>query len=206
MRDRTNLVRWVSRVGWVRWVSLVSSVTWVAFAALMAGCASTQAPTRAEISQEVVLESQVRAVDPVTREITLERQDGTQVVIVAGPEVRNFAQIEVGDTVKAQYRESLSAQRLEPGEVGPEPVAELGVGVAEAGSKPGVGIGAGVAVTVTVETVDAKHHIVVFTTPDGDVRTVQAEREEGQNFIAGLKPGDRVVLIYTEAAALTVEE
>jgi len=175
-------------------------------AALAAGCASTEAPTQAEISQEIVLKSIVQAVDAETREITLEQQDGTKVVIVAGPQVRNFAQIDVGDTVEARYRLSLSARRLEPGEVGPEPTAGMAVGVAEAGSKPGIGIGVGVEVTVTVESVDKKQHIVVFTGPAGELHAVRAQRDEGRRFISGLKTGDRVKLVYTEAVALTVDE
>jgi len=174
--------------------------------ALVVGCASTKAPTQAKISQEVVLASSVRAVNAETREITLERKDGTTVVIVAGPEVRNFAQIEVGDTVKARYRESLSALRLKPGEVEPDPVAEIAVGVAEPGGKPGVGIGTGAIVVVTVESVDTKSHIVVFSGPTGGLRSVRAQRDEGRRFISGLKRGDRVKLVYTEAVALTVEE
>ncbi len=180
-------------------------------AALAAGCASTPAPTKAEISEEIVLESTVQAVDAETREITLERQDGTKVVMVAGPEVRNFAQIAVGDTVRARYRVTLTAHRLKPDEVAPEPTVGLAVGVAEKGAKPGIGIGAGLEVTVTVQSVDTKQHIVVFTGPAGEgpageLHSVRAQRDEGRRFIAGLKVGDRVKLVYTEAIALTVEE
>ncbi|MHC4816539.1 MAG: hypothetical protein ACYTF8_00565 [Planctomycetota bacterium] len=175
-------------------------------AALAAACASTAAPKQAEISEEVVLESTVRAVDAETREFTLERQDGTKVVIVAGPEVRNFAQIAVGDTVKARYRVSLSAERLEADDPGKEPTAGVTVGVAEAGSKPGASIKVGAEVTVAVETVDTKQHIVVFTGPEGKLHSVRAQRDIGRRFIAGLKTGDRVKLVYTEAVALSVEE
>ncbi|MEE8107466.1 MAG: hypothetical protein V3T86_18175 [Planctomycetota bacterium] len=178
-------------------------------AALAAGCASTEAPTRAEISHEVVVESTVQAVNAETREITLQREDGTKVVVIAGPQVRNFAQIAVGDTVKARYRVSVTAQRLKPDEAGPEPTAELAVGLAEEGSKPGIDVGAGVEMTVTVESVDTKQHIVVFKgkgRPAGELHSVRAERDEGRRFIAGLKVGDRVKLSYTEAIAITVEE
>ena len=174
--------------------------------ALAIGCGSTTGPKQAQISQEVVLSSSVKAVNADTREITLEREDGTQVVVVAGPDVRNFDQIDVGDTVKARYRESLSAVRLDPDEVALEPTAVVAAEVAEAGTKPGVGIGAGAAVTVTVQSVDTDQHIVVFSGPSGELRSVRAQREEGQRFVDGLKPGDRVDLVYTEAAALTVEE
>lgn len=174
--------------------------------ALAAACASTAAPDRAEISEEVALESTVQAVNAETREITLQREDGARVVIVAGPAVRNFAQIEVGDTVRARYRVTLSAERLKPDETGSEPTAGVAVGVAEAGSKPGISIGAGAEVTVTVETVDTKKHIVVFTGPEGELHSVRAQRDEGRHFVAGLKSGDRVKLAYTEAIALSVEK
>ena len=179
-------------------------------AALAAGCASTPAPTQAEISQEIVLESTVQVLNAETREITLEREDGTKVVLLAGPEVRNFAQIAVGDKVRARYRVTLSAQRLEPDEVASEPTVGIALGRAEKGSKPGIGIGAGVEVTVTVQSIDKKQHIVVFTAagegPEGELHSVRAQRDEGRRFISGLKVGDRVKLVYTEAIALTVEE
>lgn len=175
-------------------------------AALAVGCASTGAPTQAEISEEVVLESTVQAVNAETREITLEQEDGTKVLIVAGPDVRNFAQIDVGDTVKARYRVSLAAKRLEPGEAESERATGVTVGVAEAGRKPGVSVKVGNEVTVTIESVDTKQHIVVFTGPEGKLHSVRAQRDEGRRFISGLKTGDRVKLVYTEAVALSVEE
>jgi Cu/Ag efflux protein CusF len=175
-------------------------------AALAAACASTAAPTQAEISEEVVLKSTVQAVNAETREITLKHEDGATVVIVAGPGVRNFAQIAVGDTVKARYRVSLSAQRLKPDDAGSESGAEVTVGVTEAGRKPGVRVKVGAEVTVTVETVDTKQHIVVFTGPEGELHSVRAQRDEGRRFVSGLKTGDRVKIVYTEAVALSVEK
>ncbi|NUN52907.1 MAG: hypothetical protein HUU06_09010 [Planctomycetaceae bacterium] len=56
-----------------------------------------------------------------------------------------------------------------------------------------------------VVTVDAAKHVVSFTDPDGTLRVVKAEREEGRKFVAGLKAGDRVEIIYTEGVLLGVE-
>jgi hypothetical protein len=148
----------------------------------------------------------VQAVDAETREFTLLREDGTQVVIIAGPEVRNFAQIEVGDKVRARYRVSLAAVRLKPEDEGSEPTAGVTVGVAELGSKPGVSVKVGAEVTLTVESVDTKQHIVVLGASDGKLHSVRAQRDEGRRFIKGLKTGDRVKIIYTEAVGLAVEK
>ena len=186
----------------------MNRVTWMAIPvmSLALACASNDAPQRASISQELTLESSVRAVNPETRQITLHNEDGSDVVIVAGPDVVNFDQIEVGDTVRAQYRETLAAERLDPDEPTREPMAEVAVAQAEPGEKPGAGVAAGAAVTVTVQSVDHDQHIVVFSDESGALQTVRAQQEEGQAFVAGLKTGDRVQLVYSEAIAITVEE
>jgi hypothetical protein len=175
-------------------------------AALIASCATTpEAPTFAEITDEVSVEAIILSVDKTSRELTLRRPDGTSVVVVAGPEVRNFDQIEAGNKVSARYTVSLSARRLAPEEPSPQPTAGVAAARAEPGEMPGAAIGAGVAVTVVVKSVDLEQNVVVLTDPEGAIHAVEAEREEGQRFIAGLKPGDRVELVYKAALVLAVE-
>lgn len=170
------------------------------------GCQSApEPPNSAEITNEVKAEATVRAIDRLTRQITLRREDGTQFAFVAGPEVRNFDQIEVGDTVKAHYIEMLSARKLAPDEPSTETAGEVATARAERGEQPAGVISTGVAMTVRVESVDLEQHLVAFTDPAGRLRAVRAQRDEGKAFVAGLKPGDRVELIYGEAVAITVE-
>ncbi|MEM9381952.1 MAG: hypothetical protein AAGB93_18495 [Planctomycetota bacterium] len=174
--------------------------------ALAASCQSAPEPMKsAEISNEVTASARVVAIDPATREITIEREDGSQVEMVAGPEVRNFDQIEVGSVVEASYVETIAARLLEEGEAGEEPAAGVAAGRAAEGEAPGVGLAVGVTMTVEVQSVDKDQHLVVFTDPDGILHAVRAEREIGQQFVQGLKQGDRVELTITEALALTVE-
>jgi hypothetical protein len=61
------------------------------------------------------------------------------------------------------------------------------------------------AMTVVVKSVDQEQHVVTFTDPNGVLREVEAERDEGKSFVKGLKPGDRVELIYEEVLAISVE-
>ena len=58
---------------------------------------------------------------------------------------------------------------------------------------------------VTVESVDKDKHIVVVTGPSGDLQAIEAQRDEGKKFVAGLKPGDLVEIRYGQALALAVE-
>jgi hypothetical protein len=125
--------------------------------------------------------------------------------VVAGPEVRNFDQIEAGNIVTARYVVSLSARRLDPDEADTEPSAAVLTARAEPGQAPAGAIRADVAMTVLVKSVDQDQHVVTFTDPNGVLHVVEAERDEGKNFVRGLKPGDRVELVYEEAFAMSVE-
>ena len=52
----------------------------------------------------------VTAVDPAKRLISLEDQDdGREFTVEAGEDVRNFAQIKVGDEVNVEYYQALAA-------------------------------------------------------------------------------------------------
>src|SRR5262245_20688925 len=57
----------------------------------------------------------VANVDPATRTIQLQGKDGKTGSFVAGPEVKNFAQIHKGDKVVVSYYQGISAQVLPPG-------------------------------------------------------------------------------------------
>ena len=176
-------------------------------AALSMACATTpKEPKRARIVQEVVAEASVRSVDAATREIMLERPDGTRIRVVAGPEVLNFDQIAVGDTVIARYAETISARQLGPDEVPLEPEIVVAGGAAEAGARPAAAVGVGLALTVKVESLDLAQNLVVFTDPSGALHAVRPETDEGKEFIKALKPGDHVELMFTEETVISVEE
>jgi hypothetical protein len=176
-------------------------------ATLVVGCSSTpKEPERARIVHEVTAEASVRSVDAATRMIELERADGARILVIAGPEVRNFDQIAVGDTVTARYAETISARQLGPNEIALEPGVIVAAGAAEAGARPAVAIGAGLALTVTVESLDFNENLIVFTDPSGALHAVRPQTGTGRTFIKKLKVGDRVELMFTEEVMLSVEK
>jgi hypothetical protein len=175
-------------------------------ATLIIGCASTaNAPAKAKITTEVSVEATVITFSKATREILLERADGARVIVVAGPEVRNFNQIAAGDILNARYTVSIAARILASDEPDTEPTVGLTAARAELGDKPAGAIGAGVQMTVVVNSVDSKRHIVVFTGPDGVVQVVEAQYDEGKKFVKGLKSGDRVELVYGQSVMLEIK-
>src|ERR1035441_702220 len=78
----------------------------------------------------------VTGIDKATRKVTLVTKDGTKSTVKCGPEVANFAQIEVGDQVKATVTEQLLIFVRRPGEPSGDGAAGV-VALAPIGAKPG---------------------------------------------------------------------
>jgi len=173
----------------------------------VSACKSGDAPPdHAEMSQEVTVSAKVTAVDPALRLVTLQDDMGESMTVLCGPAVIKFDQIDVGDSLKVRYHETLAAARLAPGESMEGTTEGMAAGAAEPGAKPAAGLGHAIITTVRIESVDKEHSIVTFTPPEGGLRSVRAVRPEGQAFVRGLKVGDLVRITYAEALAVSVEE
>jgi hypothetical protein len=177
-----------------------------ASAALMflAGCASSPpAPIERKTVKQV--EATVVAIHSSKRLVGLRRADGQVVTVELGPEVVNFDQIKVGDRVIASYFEAISFSLLAAREATAPGAAGVVAGRAMPGERPEAALGGFIETTVTIESVDNAAHTVTFTGDDGMVRTVSVEREDGRAFASRLRPGDRVLITYAEAIAISVE-
>jgi hypothetical protein len=151
----------------------------------MADETSTAAETTAAVPQEkpsikkestLTLEATVTAVNKETREVTLENASGESITVVAGDEVRNFAQIEVGDKLTVDYMEAVDIQVLGPEgtEVGAEGVA--GAARAAPGEKPGGAMVSGTTVVVVIEAIDKEMETVTVKGPSGNSKTVKSRK------------------------------
>ena len=58
----------------------------------------------------------VEAIEASTRTLTLKKPDGTFVTTVAGPDVKRFSEVRVGDKVNARYYENVIVRVKQPGE------------------------------------------------------------------------------------------
>jgi len=187
---------------------------------LLAGCASQSKepvapPAPAPVAQEpaaqdrpgkmkagmVTVTATVKAVNKKSRVVTLKYPDGKEAKVKCGPEVRNFAQIRVGDEVKAEFLESVELFIADAPE---KPAGEHTEELARAplGAKPGVAAIDTVEVKATVEAIDYKTREVTLKGPEGQLQKVvvgpQAKR------LAEVKPGDTVVARLTKAVSITV--
>ncbi|MCI0589120.1 MAG: hypothetical protein L0323_20070 [Planctomycetes bacterium] len=195
-----------------------SGVRLLGLAALFLACpsvpaakatASGQTPAApgksAKISSESTATAEVVAVGKELRLVTLRREDGRLLEVVCGPEVRNFDKINVGDTLRARYQESLTASLCAPGEK-PGPVVGAVTGArAKKGERPAGAAGIAVSLRVKIESIDLPHDIVVFSPASGDLIAHRIATPEGREFVKGLKVGDVVRLDYAEVLALSLE-
>ncbi len=145
----------------------------------------------------------VTAIDSATRHITLTSPDGTLTTIKAGPEVRNFDQIHVGDQVKTTMTEMLAVSLRPKGAPAPAGGETTTVTVAPKGAKPGVQKVETSEITAKITGLDTDKRMVRLQYPDGTSRTVKVRDDVD---LAAVHMGDDVVMQYTESLAIHVEK
>lgn len=177
--------------------------SFLAAAAVAVSLISTSALAQsAERSITLEVDAKVLNVFPDTRTVVLDNAStGQTEFIVAGPEVLNFDQIEVGDEVKAVYTVGLAARMALPGEV--DTITELEAQAAE-GEKPGGAAGTAVTLVLEFMSFDAATSEAVVKTADGVEQTIEVASDEGREFAAGLVAGDKVALTFTEGVAVVI--
>jgi hypothetical protein len=151
--------------------------------------------------EEASLTASVEAIDYGKRTVALKGPRGNVVVLKAGPEVKNFNQVKIGDRVTANYFESTAIFVRKPNE---PPFAEevSAVQLAAPGERPGVSAVETVEVTALVEEIDYKNRTVTLRGPQ---RTATLKVDKNVKRFDEVKKGDELVVRHTEAMAITVQ-
>ena len=152
-------------------------------------------------TQTVSATATIQAIDATSRTVTLRSEKGEEDTFQAGPEIKRFNELKVGDKVKATYWESVVVQVLPPGTAAPAGSTSAAVTPGK-GKSPAATAAVQHTTTVTVKAIDPKVPSVTVTTEDG--RTVTRKIEDPNN-VAKLKVGDKVSITYTQALLVTVE-
>jgi hypothetical protein len=143
----------------------------------------------------------VSAVDKETRSVTLATPDGHKTTFKAGPDVRNFDQIAVGDNVTAHVWEQSSVQ-LQKGNPTTQAEAAVAAGRAPKGTKPGGFIVASAEQTATIVAVDLNTRQLTLQFADGKWQSFTV----GPNInLAKATVGDKLSVRHSEGAAIVVQ-
>ncbi len=158
----------------------------------------------AERTMTLEVNATVRSVDAETRMIVLDNETtGRSEIIIAGPEIVNFDQIEAGDKVKALYTLGVAARMAMPNEV--DGVLEID-GQAIEGEKPGALTGTAVTLVLEFISFDPVASIATVKDSSGDEQMIEVETDAGREFAKELYSGEMVALTFTEGLAVGIVE
>ena len=159
-----------------------------------------KAPGAAAIAQTVKATATITAIDAATRAVTLKGPKGNEMVVTADPEVKNFAQMKVGDQVDVEYVESLALELKKGGGAPVAATVKEGAAAAKPGERPAGMVGQQVTVVADVIDVNPQTQVVTLKGPK---RTVELKVRDPEQFKL-VKKGDQVQATYTEAMAIAV--
>jgi hypothetical protein len=165
------------------------------------GTAVGSEPGKAAMVRALKVSAQVVAIDKATRTLTLKGPDGNTVDVVAGEEVKNFPQIKLGDFVVVQLLQSLALELKKT--KGGEPLAAREAGAsAKPGERPAAAAAREITAIAKVTAVDPKAKTISLKGPRGNVVKLDVQNPDHFKVV---KVGDEVEVVYTEAAAISVE-
>jgi hypothetical protein len=142
----------------------------------------------------------IEAIEAGSRTITLKKPDGTYVTTVAGPEVKRFAELKIGDKVNARFYETVVVRLKKPGE--PD-VDSAGKAVTPSDTVlPGGTKAKQRTITASITNIDMNAPSITFTGPNGWKYTSRVQDKEA---LAKVKVGDKVDIVWTEAVLVSVE-
>jgi len=178
--------------------------------ALLNPAAAQQHPVLKNVIPEaasMTIQANITAINPNTREITLQGPSGKKVTVTAGPIVR-LEMLKVGDTVNAKYYRSVAFDISGP--KGGSGTSKSTAGTMQAIEQRAEGPG-GVAARVTevqglVVGIDrAANSIDVVNPSGGGVYTIEVTDPERAAMLSQVKIGDTVTAVVSEALAASIE-
>ena len=137
----------------------------------------------------------VTAIDKSARKLTVKMSNGEKALIQVPADVQEFDKVKVGDKIDVDYMQSVALGFL------PKGTKPSSTEVEAAG--PGMA-GRQMSVSAEVIKVDAANNQVTFKGPKGTHRIVTVQDPDLQARLPNLKPGQVVVLQYTEAMATAI--
>lgn len=187
-----------------RFATLLSATAAIALVTLGATpvLAADQGKPGGSVSASTTRTATVTKIDAKDRWVTLKLEDGRLVDVQAGPAVKNFPQIKVGDHVVATVEDTVSIEVVPAGQAAPNVSGGSSLVTAPKGEKP---MGMAVDTTVvsgTVTAIDYDKRLVTLLGPAGNSHTVEvgpAAKKFNQ-----VKKGDVIVATLKTSTSIEV--
>jgi hypothetical protein len=170
-------------------------------AIVLSSAAGAQTPVTKTLTAPITQTVTIQAIDESDRLVTIRNAKGEESTVYAGPEVKRFSELKVGQQVQMRYYESVVFM-LARADQKTAALKEANAVTPSKNAAPGGTIGRQLTATVDVVAVDPSVPSITIKTAAG--RTITRKVEDAKH-LKGIKAGDRIVITYTEAALLQVE-
>jgi hypothetical protein len=156
-------------------------------------------------AMHATLTAEVTALNLSNREVTLKGPQGNEITVEAGPEIKRLDEFKVGDFVRVDYLIAVAAEVRPPtAEEAEHPlVITDAAGRAPSESAPAGGVARQLKVVTTIEALNRPDQTVTVKGPMGNYLTA---RVADPDRLTQVHIGDTVVIVYTEALALSLEK
>ena len=152
------------------------------------------------MAEAVELQGIITAIDKNTREVTIKGGSGNTLTVTAGPQVKNFKQIKVGDLVTLSYVAALGLELKKGGGRLRERIESEQTASAKPGEKPGAGKSRTVKIIADVTAVDARAGTITLRGPQRSADLVVKDKE----LLTDIRVGDQIFATYEEAAIVSI--
>jgi hypothetical protein len=154
-------------------------------------------------TQTVKLSAQVVAVDHENHRVTLKGPQGGVRTIDVGEGARRLDEVEVGDTVQAEYVQHLQVEVMAVEGAKPGKGTMTAVARAPESEQPGMMASETTISMATVQAIDLEQGTFKLKWAEDDIREYVARDREN---LKRADVGDLVVVTYTEAVAMQLQE
>src|SRR5947207_5921272 len=126
--------------------------------AVMAGTA----PGKAGVVETMKVTATITAIDKATRDVTLKGPQGNEITVTAGPDVKKFDSLKVGDQVDVQYVEALTLELKKGGGMVVARTEQKGAVGTKPGEQPAGAVGRQVTIVADVVAVDPAKQVITL--------------------------------------------
>ena len=187
----------------MRKIAALTLMLLLTFPAVQADQASVADKPSIATTQTIKLTAQVLAIDHETRQVTLQGPQGNVRTIQLDKEARRLDEIEAGDTVYAEYVQHLSIEVVAGDGAKPGSGSMSTVKRAPDSELPGVVTTETTLSMATVEEINLEDSTFKLNWGEDGIKAYSARDPEN---LKKADVGDLVLVTYTEALALSVQE
>lgn len=146
----------------------------------------------------------IKSIDQATRHLVVTNADGENTSMKVPPEVHNFDQLKVGDTINATYTLEAEFVLSPPNTKLPADTDTLIAARAAKGELPAGAVANHIVVTGAVVGIDkAKRSLKLVSPQGGEVHTVKVTSADGVKALDKVKVGDTITAYVTESLLMT---